>query len=557
MADSLRHHNNTMNKTASFISNSIAKSTAGIFIKATIALLVAFILSIISAINFMKPVMRDEGVLAYMDAEFVQDMVNASLRGRSFEEIRQFISESSDELINQAQIVNEREIIAHDAPHKYGIFLLDFEKRRVLKKKAFWTKRWQKRYSDQMGTLDYLSQWMIWGQSESFERTYEPGGFHKDSHFKGSDRREFRRKPPRPQEMKIETMQQLVEYTFHLMQEKKPVGSGSMRNASYIVVPIDDTPYVIFSRIQNGYASVIPISSIVLTFFSFILILMGSALILVYPMIKRIRKIQATCQQVSEGDYSVRCDDHKRDSFGLLAQHIDNMTASIEQHLGQQKALLQAVAHEIRTPLARIRFSIEMLDISEDDEYGMAKLNSIDEDLTEIENLIKELSYFNYVDAGRGRQNFESSAVKDLIDAVIHQRALDLKTFDVSVNGITEDMLLEADPNAFRRVIGNLLSNAARYAKEKIQVNVAYSEDKQYIEVAVDDDGPGIPVDKREDVFTPFMCLEKSRSKAMGGFGLGLAIAHRIMKIHSGTIEVKDSPLGGCRMFTRWPLEPR
>ncbi|MBO4351457.1 MAG: hypothetical protein J6A01_11000 [Proteobacteria bacterium] len=537
-----------MKKNVSFLSDSIAKSTVTIFIKATIALLVAFILSIFCAANLMKPVMSDEGVLAYMDAEFVQDMIDASLRGRSLEEIHHFISESNDELIKHAQIAEERNIIARDAPQKYGIFLLDFEKRKLLKKKAFWTKRWRKRYSDNMGAWETLSQWIVGGQSETFKLPDELGfGGPKASRTNSLDRLDS----------KGGFSAVLDLYLNDSQREKPPVIPESIRNASYIVIPVADTSYVIFARKQNGNASTIPISSIIMTVFSFIVILMGAALFLVYPMIRRIRKIQVTCQQVSEGNYSARCSDHKRDSLGVLAHHIDNMTSSIEQHLGQQKSLLQAVAHEIRTPLARIRFSIEMLDISEDDENGMAKLNSIDEDLTEVENLIKELSYFNYVDAGKGRQNFESSAVKDLIDAVIHQRSLDLKPFDVSVEGITEDMLLEADPNAFRRVIGNLLSNAARYAIEKIQVSVSYSKDKQYIEVAVDDDGPGIPVDKREDVFTPFMCLEKSRSKAMGGFGLGLAIAHRIMKIHSGTIEVQDSPLGGCRMFTRWPLKPR
>lgn len=548
MADRLRQHNNNMKKNVSFLSDSIAKSTVTIFIKATIALLVAFILSIFCAANLMKPVMSDEGVLAYMDAEFVQDMIDASLRGRSLEEIHHFISESNDELIKHAQIAEERNIIARDAPQKYGIFLLDFEKRKLLKKKAFWTKRWRKRYSDNMGAWETLSQWIVGGQSETFKLPDELGfGGPKASRTNSLDRLDS----------KGGFSAVLDLYLNDSQREKPPVIPESIRNASYIVIPVADTSYVIFARKQNGNASTIPISSIIMTVFSFIVILMGAALFLVYPMIRRIRKIQVTCQQVSEGNYSARCSDHKRDSLGVLAHHIDNMTSSIEQHLGQQKSLLQAVAHEIRTPLARIRFSIEMLDISEDDENGMAKLNSIDEDLTEVENLIKELSYFNYVDAGKGRQNFESSAVKDLIDAVIHQRSLDLKPFDVSVEGITEDMLLEADPNAFRRVIGNLLSNAARYAIEKIQVSVSYSKDKQYIEVAVDDDGPGIPVDKREDVFTPFMCLEKSRSKAMGGFGLGLAIAHRIMKIHSGTIEVQDSPLGGCRMFTRWPLKPR
>ena len=275
---------------------------------------------------------------------------------------------------------------------------------------------------------------------------------------------------------------------------------------------------------------------------------------LIYPIARRIQRIQKVCQCASNGDCSVRCNDKRNDSIGILADHIDEMTASIERHLGQQKALLQAVSHELRTPLSRIRFSIEMLDIPEDDEKSMSRLESIDDDLTEIDDLIKELGYFNYVDAGKGKQHFETSAIQDLIDMTLHQRSLAINDFEVTTNGIEEDMLIEADPTAFKRVIGNLLSNAARYAKEKIQIQVSYSDDKKYIVICVDDDGPGIPEDKRLTIFEPFVCLEKSRSKSMTGCGLGLAIADRIMKVHSGSIEALTSPLGGTRMATTWPV---
>lgn len=238
----------------------------------------------------------------------------------------------------------------------------------------------------------------------------------------------------------------------------------------------------------------------------------------------------------------------------MLAKHVDDMTAAIGRHLGQQKSLLQAVSHELRTPLARIRFTVEMLNIPEDDEKSMERLDSIDDDLTEIDDLIKELSYFNYVDAGKGRQNFEFCDLTELIDMTVHQRSLAIKDFEFHIDGLEDDMTLEADPTAFKRVIGNLLSNAARYAVKKINLVISNDEGGKNIIISVEDDGPGIPEDKREAIFEPFVCLEKSRSKSMTGCGLGLAIADRIMKVHHGSISAQASELGGAKMLTIWPV---
>ena len=209
------------------------------------------------------------------------------------------------------------------------------------------------------------------------------------------------------------------------------------------------------------------------------------------------------------------------------------------------------MSHEIRTPLARIRFEIAMIEVPEDDEKGLARIDAIDDDLTEIDNMLKELSFFNYVDAGKGRDQFETVCLDDMIQATLKQRSQALASFEVRVEGPTA-LNLVVDPTAFKRVIGNLLGNASRYAQKSIVIRTADLKDR--IEIAVEDDGPGIPKDKRKDVFEPFVCLDPSRSKSVGGVGLGLAICHRIMKIHDGAIWIEDAPGGGARMVTQWPV---
>jgi two-component system osmolarity sensor histidine kinase EnvZ len=104
---------------------------------------------------------------------------------------------------------------------------------------------------------------------------------------------------------------------------------------------------------------------------------------------------------------------------------------------------------------------------------------------------------------------------------------------------------------AFKRCIANLVSNAARYAKT---VAITGHRDHRYLTVTVDDDGPGIPVNMREEVFKPFLRLDDARNQDEGGTGLGLAIARDIARSHGGDITLSDSPMGGLRAAVRVPV---
>ena len=106
-------------------------------------------------------------------------------------------------------------------------------------------------------------------------------------------------------------------------------------------------------------------------------------------------------------------------------------------------------------------------------------------------------------------------------------------------------------PAAFKRCLGNLVSNAARFAPS---IAITGHRDHRYLTVTVDDDGPGIPPDMREEVFKPFLRLDDARNQDEGGTGLGLAIARDIARSHGGDITLGDSPLGGLRATVRVPV---
>ncbi|MFY8155963.1 MAG: ATP-binding protein, partial [Rhabdaerophilum sp.] len=105
-------------------------------------------------------------------------------------------------------------------------------------------------------------------------------------------------------------------------------------------------------------------------------------------------------------------------------------------------------------------------------------------------------------------------------------------------------------PQAFRRLLGNLVSNAARYG-DRIEIRAVH--DEKYLTITVDDDGPGIPAESREEAFKPFLRLDASRNQDHGGTGLGLAIARDIARGHGGDVTLEESPLGGLRARVRVP----
>ena len=106
-------------------------------------------------------------------------------------------------------------------------------------------------------------------------------------------------------------------------------------------------------------------------------------------------------------------------------------------------------------------------------------------------------------------------------------------------------------PAAFKRCLANLVSNAARFANT---ISITGHRDHSWLTVTVDDDGPGIPVGMREEVFRPFLRLDDARNQDQGGTGLGLAIARDIVRSHGGDILLGDSPLGGLRVTVRVPV---
>jgi two-component system, OmpR family, osmolarity sensor histidine kinase EnvZ len=215
-----------------------------------------------------------------------------------------------------------------------------------------------------------------------------------------------------------------------------------------------------------------------------------------------------------------------------------DMKRRIARQIDQRTTMLNGVSHDLRTVLTRFRLSLEML------EQG-PELDDLKRDIDEMSRMLEAYLAFVRGDAGEAAEPTDMRSLLEEFKA------------DAERQGHPTTLILEGDPNvtlrrdAFRRLLGNLVSNAARYGDD-IQMTAVH--DEKYLTVHVDDDGPGIPEANREDVFRPFLRLDEARNIDEGNAGLGLAISRDIARSHGGEITLNDSPLGGLRATVRLPV---
>ena len=196
--------------------------------------------------------------------------------------------------------------------------------------------------------------------------------------------------------------------------------------------------------------------------------------------------------------------------------------------LRQRTEMLAGVSHDLRTPLTRIRLSLEMLP---NDDTTAADIADITADLEEMDRMIA-----GYLDFVRGVGQ-ETAVMTDLVP-VLHWVVAQARRAGATINlDAPASLDLPLRPEAMRRAITNLVDNARRHARH-VQIT-ARQTTADSAEILVEDDGPGIPPERREDVFRPF------ETGAQGGTGLGLTIVRDIVRAHGGDVTLADSPLGG------------
>lgn len=214
------------------------------------------------------------------------------------------------------------------------------------------------------------------------------------------------------------------------------------------------------------------------------------------------------------------------------------MRERIDRQIQQRTAMLAGVSHDLRTPLTRMKLQMEMLGEGQD-------VQDLKGDIADMERMIA--AYLDFT-RGEGEETPQRLNIGDVLERVIS--ASKREGAKVSLNA-GEDLFLMLRPVAFERCLSNLIGNAAKYAGE---CWVSAQRKEEHIEILVEDGGPGIPLELREDVFKPFFRGEDSRNQKTGGVGLGLPIAQDIILSHGGQIWLENSPQGGLRVRIDLPV---
>jgi two-component system osmolarity sensor histidine kinase EnvZ len=213
------------------------------------------------------------------------------------------------------------------------------------------------------------------------------------------------------------------------------------------------------------------------------------------------------------------------------------MRERIERQIEQRTAMLSGVSHDLRTILTRFKLQLAI---------AGTKIDTVplNQDITDMQNMLE-----GYLAFARG----EGSEEQDVLDMQILFRKLEEEAklrdrgFSSEMHGSSQ---IQVRPNAFTRLVSNLVGNAFRYA-QSVHLTATHKDD--WLIITVDDDGAGIPEDKREEVFKPFVRLDEARNQDAGGTGLGLAIARDIARNHGGDITLESSPTGGLRAIISIP----
>ena len=303
-----------------------------------------------------------------------------------------------------------------------------------------------------------------------------------------------------------------------------------------IRVQLDKNVMRVFARRNAAYASNSEIFLLWMVGTSTVLLIV--AIIFLSNQIKPILRLADAAESFGKGRDAPNFRPRGAREVRRAAAAFIEMKMRIERAIEQRTAMLAGVSHDLRTVLTRFKLELALIKKSPEAE-------AMKKDVDEMARMLEAYLAFARGDLGEQAAPTDMAAFLDELkdDAERHGH----KT-TVVFHGTP---IVTVRPAAFKRCLANLVSNAARFAPS---IAITGHRDHRYLTVTIDDDGPGIPADRREDVFKPFLRLDDARNQDEGGTGLGLAIARDIARSHGGDIVLGDSPLGGLRATVRVPV---
>lgn len=270
------------------------------------------------------------------------------------------------------------------------------------------------------------------------------------------------------------------------------------------------------------------------------------------PIWRDLEALRQTARDLGDGHFNARSPNARTQLFAPLSDTMNHMAERIQQLLATHRELSCGISHELRTPIARMRFALEMLAETEAPGERERLWAMMEGDLDELDQLIDTSLTYARFEREAPEPHFSSVRFADWLTDEIESVRLLGRQLEVNVDTtrLPEGFAVDLDRKAMPYALRNLLRNAFKYASKQILVSAEQIGEEVCIHV--DDDGIGIPPEEREHVFSAFTRLDRSRDRATGGYGLGLAIARRVLELHGGTAIAGAAPLGGARFTLSW-----
>lgn len=280
-----------------------------------------------------------------------------------------------------------------------------------------------------------------------------------------------------------------------------------------------------------------------LGYFAWMPLLVGAlCYVLAVHLASPLRSLRRVLERFGQGDLGIRLHLARRDEIGDLARAFNRMADQITTLLSAERRLLQDVSHELRSPLARLGFAVELVRSTPDIDLALGRIRR---ETDRLNHLVDEVLQLTRVEGDPDARNQLDQSLDDLLREVVADCALESDSRGCRINlRIEQPAIVTGDRELLHRALENVVRNAIHHAPADTSVDIDLSLGEGRVTISVRDYGPGVPYEALGDIFKPFYRVEKDRDRSSGGMGLGLAIAHRAVEIHQGRMTASNAEPG-------------
>ena len=286
--------------------------------------------------------------------------------------------------------------------------------------------------------------------------------------------------------------------------------------------------------------------------FSFIV-----AALLVRHFLKPLKSLHSAAKSLSNGNFDYQIDVRGKDELAELSLAFNLLTTTLKTQKKSREQWLSDISHELRTPIAVLLSEIEAI------EDGIRKpepkyIRSLHEQVITLTRLVDDLYSLSLSDTGVLIDTSHKVDITNIINNITNQNEVRLADKRITVQRLydhSQRTLLHADAKSLSQLIGNLFENSYRYTHQDGQIRINLQQTNDKVLLTIEDSAPGVPDEALPKLFDRLYRVDKSRSRANGGSGLGLSICENIVKRHNGNISAEHSELGGLKIAISLPIK--